>query len=71
MDVELGQCLMALPSLVAQMEEHSVSSSVDLNLIEWFILRTELFLELLRVLNGGKSLLPLLSVSYLLSSLGI
>ena len=53
MDVELGQCLMALPTLVGQMEELSVTSSVDINLIEWLILRTELFLELLRVLTIG------------------
>ena len=51
MDVELGQSLMALPTLVAQMEEHSMTSSVDINLIEWFIMRIELFLELLRVLT--------------------
>ena len=52
MDVELCQCLMALPTLVSQMEEQSAISSVDINLIEWFLLRTELFFELLRVLTG-------------------
>ena len=51
MDVELGQCLMALPTLVTQMEKHSMTSSVDINLIEWFILRIELFLKLLCVLT--------------------
>ena len=51
MDVELVQCLVALPNLVTEMEEHSVVSTLDVNLVEWFIMRTELFLELLRVLT--------------------
>lgn len=52
MDVELAQCLGALPPFVAEMEEHSQSSSLDMNFIEWINMRLELFLELLRVLIG-------------------
>ena len=43
MDIELVQCLVALPGFVAQMEEHSQSCS-DINLIEWFIMIIELSL---------------------------
>ena len=45
MDEELNQCI---PSLVARLEEQRYTS--DLNLMEWFMTRAELFLELLHVL---------------------
>ena len=52
MDVDIAQCLTALPPFVAQMEEDRQASTCDLNLIEWFIMRIEQFLEFLRVLMG-------------------
>lgn len=50
MDQELNLCLNAIPSFVSQLEGQVYSS--DLNLIEWLIMRAELFLQLLRVLTG-------------------
>lgn len=50
MDLELNQCLNAIPGFVAQLEMEV--HSTDLNLVEWLIMRAELFLELLRVLSG-------------------
>ena len=55
-DQELVQCLTALPPLVAQMEEYRRANVCDLNLIEWFIMRIEQFLEFLRVLLGKDNL---------------
>ena len=49
MDEELNQCLNSIPSFVAQLEEQRYTT--DLNLMEWFIMRAELFLGLLRVLT--------------------
>ena len=50
MDEELNQCLNSIPGFVAQLEEQRYTT--DLNLMEWFIMRAELFLGLLRVLTG-------------------
>ena len=52
MDQELTQCLVAVPAFVAQMEDHRRVYTIDLNLVEWFIMRAELLLELLHVLTG-------------------
>ena len=57
MDVELAQCLGSLPTFVTEMEAHSQSSSLDMNLIEWINMRLELFLELLRVLIGKTNII--------------
>ena len=53
MDEELNQCLNSIPSFVAQLEEQRYTT--DLNLMEWFIMRAELFLGLLR--NGDMTIL--------------
>ena len=50
MDEELNQCLNSIPGFVVQLEEQRYTT--DLNLMEWFIMRAELFLGLLRVLTG-------------------
>ena len=52
MDLEIAQCLTALPPFAAQMEEYRQARTCDLNLIEWFIMRIKQFLEFLRVLMG-------------------
>ena len=56
MDLELAQCLAALPPLVAQMKEYRGVSVCDLNLVEWFIMGIEQFLEFLHVLMGKDTL---------------
>lgn len=62
MDQELTQCLLvAVPAFVAQMEDHRRVYTIDLNLVERFIMRAELLLELLRVLTGTLAVSTLLA----------
>ena len=49
-DGDVFQLMTEIPSLVTSLEEHLHTD--DLNLVEILILRTEEYLELLRVLTG-------------------
>ena len=53
MDEELSQCLVTIPSFLTQVDERRYTT--DLNLIESFVQRCELYLELLRVLAGKQT----------------